>query len=330
MATVAEQRGQKKPAKSEEAPPAEANGNGAQPEEARYLEHQDLSESAEQIRKQQNYQGVMTGSLLRALEELLYSPIPPRFIEETPPGDGHPFPMTGIKSVQVQLDRLTAVLGMEHYRVLLHYRDNGVICKSMVVVGNDLQWCRLDEQGQLIPFTVLAPGTESKQAIVKEAEVLKVVEGMGGWKRGTNPGDTWKGAETNGLKRVIARLGPGAEVYSQDFEDNPRMPEYRPTAADTVGTPEGTQVQEPGISDEEGETLLAALLAEDHPLKELRAEANALMEGMPEPPPPALRYHIIKPRSEDENGLKELVTRAKNATPAEADEPAPEGDASGV
>lgn len=167
------------------------------------------------------YSGKLTAELLRELEPLLREPIPDRYIETTEPTQGKPYVSTGVKSAQVQIDRLNDVLGASHWRALPHYEDGGKRCRVTVVVGNGLEWCRLDEAGNLLPYTLIGAGLFTKgDAEVKEAEVLVSRDGYGGHARGSAPGDVYKGSETNALKRVIARIGPGCDVYRMDYDED--------------------------------------------------------------------------------------------------------------
>lgn len=174
---------------------------------------------AEAIKGDEAYKdsgGKMTGPLYDALEPLLFKPTPPVYIEHRPKGEGNPYPTTGLKSTQIQVDRMNDVLGRRHWRTLLFYSQNGTLCKAVVIVGNDLHWARLDEHGELLPYTVVDAG-DTKE--IREADIVALHEGWGGWKS-NKLGDTFKSAETNALKRVLARFGPGADVYRVDYEED--------------------------------------------------------------------------------------------------------------
>src|SRR5205823_2254304 len=146
---------------------------------------------------------------------------------------------TGIRSVQVQINRLNAVLGPCHWRKLLHYEGGGIECLAHVVVGNKLAECQLDEHGELLAC---------------DADVIAHVQGWGGHERATTRGDMRKGAETNALKRCIAQLGPGQDVYCLDIdEDHNTTGEAAPAPA---------QIERPAEPDAEAE-LKALLVADD-------------------------------------------------------------------
>lgn len=161
---------------------------------------------AERIREAAEYDGTLTGKLLRDLQPLLKAPIPPKYIDRIPPTTGKPYESTGVKSVQVQVDRMNDVLGLEHWRWLPFYAEEGKVCRVIVIVGNKLAGVRVDERGDLDP------------ASLEGAEILVVRDGWGGHSRGSGKGDILKGSETNTLKRVLARVGPGCDIYRLDYD----------------------------------------------------------------------------------------------------------------
>lgn len=179
----------------------------------------------------------LTHEIFSRLEPLLWKPTPVDYIEHAPGGPGHPYPTTGLKSTQFQFDRMNEILGADHWRHLLHYTQNGILCKAVVVVGNNLQNCRLDDDGNLLTYSVVdlpeqvlkvlasqPPTTPTRPNlaiydVLLTADVIAVREGFGGWKS-NSPGDTFKASETNALKRTLARFGPGADVYRVDFEED--------------------------------------------------------------------------------------------------------------
>lgn len=247
-----------------------------------------IADSAADVRAQHDYNGTLTATLLNALSSLLNEPIDPKYIETTQPTKGKPYTSTGIRSVQVQIDRLNEVLGPAHWRVLTHYEDSGALCRTVLVVGNGLQFCALDGSGELVPDD--------------RAEVLAVRDGWGGHSRGSNRGDLYKGSETNALKRTIARLGPGGHVYRLDFDDDVNR-----SNDDEVRVAPATP---PPL------VTLDELLADDSTgLRALRQEANAGME----------RYGVdARGRAErllgapSEADLRALIARVNAAMDADA------------
>lgn len=239
----------------------------------------DRADRAAAIFTDARYSGTLTAGMLRKLTPLLREPISPRDIVTTGPAEkGKPIVTTGIRSVQVQVDRLTEVLGGAHFRLIPHHTADGTRCRMHVVIGNDLQWCRLDRSdanGSLVPYTVLEGTT-----VVRESDILVHADGWGGHNRGTAPGDVWKGSETNAGKRVIARVGPGAHVYALDFEDDPHDTSKPPRERSQQQRQPSPDVQaqqqsgEPDATPEQYEAALAAVLAQDDNLKALRNHAD--------------------------------------------------------
>lgn len=210
-------------------------------------------DTARDVRAAHGYDdtGRLTPPMLTALLPFLAAPIEDRYIETTPATKGKPYTSTGIRSVQVQIDRMNEVLGLGHWRVLTRYEDSGALCHATVVVGNDLAACSLDATGGLV---------------VGDATVLAVRDGWGGHSRGSGRGDLYKGSETNALKRVLARFGPGAGVYRLDFDDD----------VNRSNDPRVAARPEPPV---DADATLRGLLADgDDALRALRARANDGME----------------------------------------------------
>jgi hypothetical protein len=117
-------------------------------------------------------------------------PIPAGFIVTTGVVTGKPYESTGIKSLQVQIDRLDNVLTPARWGWTVEYEQDGQLAHARAWIGADP-----DE-----PF------------VVREAR--------GGVNRGSTIGNLYKGSETNAAKLALARLGPGHEVYlgAADFD----------------------------------------------------------------------------------------------------------------
>lgn len=272
-----------------------------------------LAEQAQKIRADKGYNGKLTPELLLALEPLLRVPIDPRYIETTPALSGKPYVSTGVRSVQVQADRMNEVLGTSHWRVLYHYADRGAICKAVVIVGNGLAFASLDEAGNLRPFT---PAVDRTSAL--DAEILAVREGYGGHSRG-NAGDLYKGSETNALKRVLARLGPGSDVYRLDYDDDVNLsnePEHRPTAA----RPAAAAASDAKANPVPPEQVLEALLNEESPLKDKRGEVARGMAILGAPPSQRLSEIRDAKDAKHLDALLERVNVAIDAREAPSDE----------
>lgn len=267
-------------------------------------------ERAAEILSDAGYDGSLTSAMLAKLQPLLDEPINPRHIVTTGPAErGKPITTTGIRSVQVQVDRLREVLGASHYRLLPHHTEQGDRCRMHVVIGNDLQWCALTPAGELQPYTVVpgsvANATGAVYAGVERAEVLAHADGWGGHQRGSAPADTWKGAETNAAKRVIARLGPGAHVYRLDFEDDPHQPEIASQRARAPRPPKPA-AEQPAQADPQ--EALDLWLAKDDDLRELRHKAREALEHAEAPVQQQAREIVGADRAQ----LEQLIARVNS------------------
>lgn len=134
----------------------------------------------------------LTPELFLKLHPLLCEPIPAAFIVTTPRVKGKPYTSTGIKSVQVQTDRMNNVLTpLWWWDEARYYEQDGKLCEVTVFVGN------------------YAGGTADSPA----TEVLVERRSWGGVSQGSTPGNIYKGSYTNAAKLALARLGVGHEVY---------------------------------------------------------------------------------------------------------------------
>lgn len=163
----------------------------------------------------------LDSSLFRRLRPLLRKPIPSGFIEHVPPTGGKPYESTGVRSVQVQFDRLDNVLGPENWGYSAAYSEGGKLCHVVAWVG--------DQESPL--FTR---------------------ESYGGVQAGTGEGNIRKGAFTNAAKLAFARLGPGWEVYvgAADFD-----PDTDKAAAEQQAKPDDGATEEPKLTAEQAERL---------------------------------------------------------------------------
>jgi hypothetical protein len=127
--------------------------------------------------------------LYRLLRPMLRRPIPEGFIQRVGPVTGKPYDSTGIRSVQVQMDRLDNVLGPFNWGYEAQYHDDGKRCYVRAWVG-------------------------------KKDQPLFERDSWGGVNQGSTKGNIWKGSFTNAAKLAFARLGPGWEVYvgAADFD----------------------------------------------------------------------------------------------------------------
>lgn len=179
---------------------AAPNGSGPAPEpdtlaQAIAYEEQ-IAAEADQIRGEQSE---MTPLLFLQLLPLLRRPIPAGFIVSTEATTGKPYDSTGIKSLQVQIDRLDNVLTPLNWSWETRWSDDGKTADVTVHVWAD--------------------GGE---------RILVSRRARGGVNRGSTDGNVLKGSETNAAKLAFARLGVGHEVYlgAADFD-----PDVDPDAA---------------------------------------------------------------------------------------------------
>jgi len=127
----------------------------------------------------------LTPALFMQLYPLLCEPIPAAFIQKLPATKGKPYESTGIRSVQVQIDRMNNVLTPLWWWDKDEYEDGGKLAEVTVYVGN--------------PADPGHPLTERSS--------------RGGVAQGSGAGNIYKGSYTNAAKLAFARLGPGHEVY---------------------------------------------------------------------------------------------------------------------
>lgn len=123
----------------------------------------------------------LTADLFMRLWDLLLRPFPPGFIVSTPAVKGKPYDSTGIRSMQVLIDRMNAVLTPLWWRQEVEYFDDGALAKVTVVV--DVVGHRLSRSS------------------------------YGGVNQASTIGNRYKGSETNAAKRAFAALGVAHEVY---------------------------------------------------------------------------------------------------------------------
>lgn len=124
----------------------------------------------------------LTPELFLRLWPLLKRPIPGGFIQTVGAVKGKPYESTGIRSVQVQIDRMNNVLTPLWWSDDVTYEEGGKLAQVTVTVHG--------QSGPLV--TVYARGG------VQQASTL---------------GNLYKGSYTNAAKLAFARLGPGHEVY---------------------------------------------------------------------------------------------------------------------
>lgn len=125
----------------------------------------------------------LTPELFLRLYPLLCEPIPTALITKISKTKGKPYDSTGLRSVQVQVDRMNAVLTPLWWSEQTEYSEGGKLAEVTVRVG--------------------ATG----------GPVLAERSSHGGVDRGSTIGNVYKGSYTNAAKLAFARLGVGHEVY---------------------------------------------------------------------------------------------------------------------
>lgn len=125
----------------------------------------------------------LSPALFLRLWPLLGRPIPPAYIVTHPAVKGKPYESTGIRSVQVQIDRMNNVLTPLGWWDVADYEADGKLCRVTIGVGRSGE----------------APWTTRSS--------------WGGVGQGSTAGNVYKGSYTNAAKRAFAALGVGHEVY---------------------------------------------------------------------------------------------------------------------
>lgn len=168
---------------------AEANGSGDDKMAEAIAYEAQIAEQAKEIRGDET---LLTPTLFMELYPLLTRPIPEAFIKYVPKLEkGKPYESTGIRSVQVQIDRMNNILTPLWWRDSVEYEQDGKLAKVTIFVGN--------------------PGEDTP---------LIARSSCGGVDRGSSGGNVYKGSYTNAAKLAFARIGVGHEVYvgATDFD----------------------------------------------------------------------------------------------------------------
>lgn len=186
----------------------------------------------------------LTPGLFLKLLPLLRQPIPPGFILEVTLGKGKPYDSTGVRSVQVLIDRMNNVLTPLWWWDEVVYTQDGKLAEVTVHVGGD--------RGQ---------------------RPLLSRSSMGGVDRGSTIGNVYKGSYTNAAKLAFARIGPGHEVYlgaaDLDPDTNPQVAEAQANGG------EASQAADEKIPAERAEKLAAIVAASGMDQKHLDAKLRS-------------------------------------------------------
>lgn len=191
-------------------------------------------------------------ALFLKLWPLLRRPIPAGFITSTGVVKGKPYPSTGVKSMQVLIDRMNNVLTPLWWWYQVEYfgegSDAGTLAEVTVYVGER--------------------GLEADGGPL----ILTRATSRGGVNQASTLGNRYKGSETNAAKRAFAQIGPGHEVYLGATDLDPDV------SADAAKAQEGSQgdAQAPAemLSVDHAENLAAIIEATgltDHLPNKLRS-----------------------------------------------------------
>jgi hypothetical protein len=164
-------------------------------------------ERAEAIKREHGYHdpdapnhGRLTAAMVTQLTRLAQTiATPETLITTEPPTEGKPYTSTGLSSLQPQIDVMHAIFGPAHWRLRERELEDGVLDLELVI-GNDL-----DAPPRLDPAT--------RELRETPAEVLLRHRMRGSHTRGRSHGDRYKGALTNGAKRLLAMSGACADVW---------------------------------------------------------------------------------------------------------------------
>lgn len=213
-----------------------------------FIHEQEIADEAEAIRGDTVE---LTPELFLKLWPLLKRPIPSAFIETIGVVKGKPYESTGIKSVQVSIDRMNNVLTPLWWWDVPEYEDDGKLATVTVYVGNR----GIGDE----PDHVMASGTS-----------------RGGVAQGSSTGNIYKGSYTNAAKLAFARLGVGHEIYlgAADFD-----PDTNKDVADQQQEGAGAPAQAAGIGKDVAKKLVDRAWAIPAAKENLRLAASHAAGG---------------------------------------------------
>jgi hypothetical protein len=292
-------------------PDADAVTSERQPERIVDWPPADAFARAEEVRERHGYYdpdspsgGRLTPAMVTQLARIAQTiATPDALITTEPPTEGKPYTSTGLSSLQPQIDVMHAVFGPPHWRLRERELDDGVLDLELVI-GNDLD--RPDEPGN------------------RQADVLLRHRMRGSHTRGRSHGDRYKGALTNGAKRLLAMAGACADVWR--FGPDPDEAHNTPDAARDTRKPTDKQI-----------SFLASLLRET-------AGPNAhrwlgriqQLAGVPEPPPEPITDGYLRAlmRRLDRDQVSSMIDalvaiRGERAQPEQRHQQAPPSSGAG-
>lgn len=228
----------------------------------------------------------MTWQLFLGLWPLLCRPLHPGNIIHTTRGKGKPYASDGVRSLQVLVDRMNAVLTPIAWDMTTVYEEAGKLCEVTVNVRSH------------------------------HGTVLVSRSSWGGVGQGSTLGNIYKGSATNAGKLAFARLGPGAEIYAGAIDLDPdvnkdiaKLQERRPSDRERTGG-DNAEPPTPEVREAKPEDELAALLAVEDAIQELRVRADSGMEVLGAGP--AQRLRELQANA-DEQSLNALIGRIQTA-----------------
>jgi hypothetical protein len=200
---------------------------------------------AEEIKREHGYHdpdsasyGRLNPAMVTRLARLAQTiATPEALITTEPPTEGKPYTSTGLSSLQPQIDVMHAIFGPPHWRLREREIEDGVLDLELVI-GNDL-----DAPPQIDP-----PAGAPRET---PAQVLLRHRMRGSHTRGRSQGDRYKGALTNGAKRLLAMSGACADVWR-----------FGPDPDEAHNAPAGAQRDRRKASDKQV-TFLARLVREN-------------------------------------------------------------------
>lgn len=183
----------------------------------------ELAERAAEIRGEATE---LTVELFLKLYPLMREKIPEGFLSEVSAGKGKPYPSKGVRSLQVQIDRMDAIWTPLWWGWRTEWIEPS-LAEVAVWVGND-----------------------NRMFVVRKAR--------GGMNGGSTTGNHYKGTETNAAKMAFARIGPGHEVYlgAADFD-----PDTDSDAAQAQAAPAGAPDPDRKLPADKVEPLEQAITA---------------------------------------------------------------------
>lgn len=189
---------------------------------------QEIAAAAELIRR--DYAAPMDRELFTKLYPLLTKPIPEAFIQRIPFKKGKPYDSTGIRSVQVQIDRMNNVLSPLWWWDEASFEEEGKLCTVTVWIG-DPTLPREAETAEVSRFG----GAHPERIVSRPSGAILSRSSKGGVQQGSTLGNIYKGSYTNAAKLAFARIGIGHEVYlgaaDLDPDVNRDLAEREPPAA---------------------------------------------------------------------------------------------------